>query len=127
MAVTATINTLAVNTLGVITASAATSSVAGATEVFTVVPTVRDQDVVIIINNVAGDQGTLTYSIAAGDLWAAGSALTGSVAQGVSSAITLEGAKYKDDDGAILITFTPATGKRLLTDHAMTVQVIQLP
>ena len=126
MAVTATINTLAVNTLGVITASAATSSVINATEVFTVVPTVRDQDVVIVINNGAG-HGAITFSVAAGDLWAAGSAKTGSVADGVTSAIVLEGAKYKDDDGAYLITVTPYTGKRLLTDHAMTMQVIQLP
>ena len=127
MAVTATINTLAVNTLGVITASAATSSVANATEVFTITPTVRDQDVLLTINNVAADQGTVTYSIAAGGLWAAGAVSTGSVAQGVSSGIILEGAKYKSSTGTYVITFTPATGKRLLTDHAMTMQVIQLP
>lgn len=127
MAVSCTNSQMAENTITTITANAATSSTIDATEVFTITPTKADQRVVITINNVASDQGTITYSIAAGDFWAANSALTGSVAQGLSRGIVLEGAKYKQSDGTIAITFTPASGKRLLTDHLMTVQVIQLP
>lgn len=127
MAVSATNSQMAENTITTVTANAATSSVIDATEVFTITPTKSDQRVVIIINNVATNQGTITYSIAAGGYWAAGSALTGSVAQGLSRGIVLEGAKYKAAAGTIAITFTPASGKRLLTDHTMTLQVIQMP
>jgi hypothetical protein len=107
--------------------NAATSTVVDATEVFTITPTVSDEKVLIYIENVATDQGTVTYSIAAGDYWAAGAAKTGSVAQGTGRVIVLEGSKYKTQAGAIAITFTPATGKRLATDHALTVQAVQMP
>lgn len=127
MAVSATNSTMVENTITTITANAATSSVIDATEVFTITQTKSDQRVVITINNVATNQGTITYSIAAGAYWAGSAALTGSVAQGVSRGIVLEGAKYKSATGTVVITFTPASGKRLLTDHALTVQVIQLP
>lgn len=127
MAVAAVNSTLTVNTIGTVTENAATSSVIDATEVFTLTPTKADHKVLIIIRNVASNQGTITYSIAAGTYWAAGAALTGSVAQGLARAIVLEGAKYKAQAGTIAITFTPASGKRLLTDHLMVVDVIQMP
>lgn len=126
MAVSATNTTLVSNTITTITDNPATSSVVDATEVFTITPTKADQKVMIIIEN-GPTHGTVTYSIAAGGYWAAGAALTGSVAQAVSRAIVLEGAKYKAAAGTIAITFTPASGKRLLTDHALVVQIIQLP
>lgn len=126
MAVTATNTQLVTNTITTINDNAATTSVIDATEVFTITPTKADQRVAIIIEN-GPTHGSVTYSIAAGEFWAAGSALTGSVAQATSRAIVLEGAKYKKNNGSIVITFTPASGKRLLTDHALVVQVIQLP
>lgn len=127
MAVTCTNSTMVENTITTITSNAATSSVVDATEVFTITPTKSDQRVMIRINNVATNQGTITYSIAAGAFWAGSAALTGSVAQGLSRGIVLEGAKYKSATGTVVITFTPASGKRLLTDHTMTVDIIQLP
>ena len=127
MAVSCTNSQMVENTITTITANAATSSVIDTAEVFTITPTKSDQRVLITINNVASNQGTVTYSIAAGGFWGAGSALTGSVAQGISRGIVLEGAKYKAAAGTIAITVTPASGKRLLTDHAMTMQVIQMP
>lgn len=127
MAVSATNSTMIENTITTITANAATSSVVDATEVFTITPTKGDDKVVIVINNAATDQGTITYSIAAGGFWGAGVALTGSVAQGLSRGIVLESYRYKAEAGTIAITFTPASGKRLLTDHLLNVKVIQLP
>lgn len=126
MAVTAVNTQLVENTITTITDNAATSSVIDATEVFTITPTKADARVAIIIKN-GPTHGSVTYSIDAGDFWAAGNALTGTVAQATSRGIVLEGAKYKKNDGSYSITFTPASGKRLATDHALVVQVIQLP
>jgi len=126
MAVSAVNTQLVTNTITTITDNAATSSVVDATEVFTITPTKADQRVAIIIEN-GPTHGTISYSIAAGGYWAAGSALTGTVSQATSRAIVLEGAKYKAAAGTIAITFTPASGKRLFTDHALVVQIIQLP
>lgn len=126
MAVTVTNSNMAENTITTITDNPATSSVIDATEVFTITPTKADYKVIIEIDN-GPTNGTVTYSIAAGAYWAAGSALTGSVAQDTKRGIVLEGAKYKSAAGTIVITFTPASGKRLLTDHLLKVRVIQLP
>lgn len=114
------------NTVTTITSNAATSSVIDTAEVFTITPVKRDGKVLIKINN-GPTHGTVTYSIAKGGFWQAISALTGSVAQATNIGIVLESAKYKKTDGTIVITFTPASGKRLLTDHALTVEVIELP
>lgn len=126
MAVSVTNSTMVTNTITTITDNAATSSVVDTAEVFTITPTKSDQRVLIEIEN-GPTHGTVTYSIAAGGFWAAGSALTGSVAQDLKRGIVLEGGKYKAAAGTIAITFTPASGKRLLTDHALKVRVIQMP
>jgi hypothetical protein len=119
-------NVATYNTITSVTANAATSSVINETEVFTITPTRADNKVAIVITN-GPTHGTLTYSIAAGGAWAAGSALTGSVAQSTTRTILLEGGKYKSASGTYVVTFTPASGKRLLTDHALSVEVIELP
>lgn len=114
-----------VNTEYAVTKNAATSTVIDATEVFTITPTKGVEKVLIFIEVTAGDQGAVAYSVAAGEFWAATSALTGSVAQGTTDVITLETAKYMAQAGTIAITFTPASGKRLLTDHALKVYVVE--
>jgi hypothetical protein len=119
-------NITAYNTVTTITDNPATSSVVDATEVFTITPTKPDGRVLIEIEN-GPTHGTVTYSIAAGGFWAAGSALTGSVAQDTKRGIVLESGKYKSAAGTIAITFTPASGKRLLTDHLLKMRVTQLP
>lgn len=126
MAVAAVNSTMVENTITTITENAATSSVIDATEVFTITPTKSDQRVVLIIEN-GPTHGTITYSIAAGAYWAGSAALTGSVAQATERGIVLEGARYKSATGTIAITFTPASGKRLFTDHLMSVKVVQMP
>lgn len=126
MAVTVTNVTLTENTIATLTDNAATSSVVDATEVFTFTPTKADARVLIEITN-GPTHGTITYSIAAGGFYAGSAVLTGSVAQALTRGLVLEGAKYKSATGTYVITFTPASGKRLLTDHAMLVRCIQLP
>ena len=127
MAVTVTNSTITTfNTEVVKSKNPATSTVIDATEVFTITPTESDEKVVVEIVNGAG-HGALAWSVAAGDYWAAGSALTGSASDGATELIVLEGAKYKLQAGTVAITLTPATGKRLLTDHASAVNVIELP
>jgi hypothetical protein len=123
MAVTVTNSTTVLNTAVEKTFNAATADTANESEVFTITPTKADYKSFIEIKN-AGSNGTITYSIAAGDLWA-GKVLTGSVAQGKTSIIQVEGGKVMQDNGTILVTLTPASGKKLLTDHAATIQYVQ--
>lgn len=127
MAVAVTNETLVLNVVNPITQSAATADVADLAEAFTFTPSVRDNKYMAVIYNVSAANGVVTYSIAAGDAWAASAALTGSVAAGVQSAIVLEGGKYSSEDGTIVITITPASGKKLLTDHTLTATGIQMP
>jgi hypothetical protein len=125
MAVTITNTKLvSMNTGLAMTANAATSTVIDTAEVFTATPTRPDYKLVYIIYNGSG-HGAITYSIAVGDFWAGTSAVTGSVAAGASVAIELEGGRVKQDDGTVAITLTPASGKRLLTDHAAGMYVIE--
>lgn len=109
-----------------VTANAATSTTIDEVEVFTITPTAADHDVVIKID-VADTHGAVAYSVAAGALWAGSAALAGSVAQATSECIVLTGGKYRSATGTYVITFTPASGKRLLTDHALNVEVIEMP
>ncbi len=126
MAQTITNEVLVLNTLNPITVTAAAADTADLAEVFTFTPTAFPNKYMIEIDNVSDANGTVTFSIAAGTSWAAGDALTGSVAQGVKSAIVLESGKYFGATGFV-VTITPASGKKLLTDHTLTVTGVQLP
>lgn len=126
MAVTVTNSTMsAYDTEYTLTKNAATSTVADATEAFTITPTKAGSKVVVEFTNGAG-HGAYTYSVPVGDLWAGdtATALTGSIADGATEIIMFESGKHLND-GVYVITLTPASGKRLLTDHAATVQVIE--
>lgn len=127
MAVTVT-NTpiVSLNTQATVTANAATSSVIDATEVFTITPTGKDRKSIITLTNGTG-HGSYTYSIAKGaGVFQAAAAKTGTVAAGASVCIQLDSGRYKSSSGTIVITLTPASGKRLLTDHAASMTVKEL-
>lgn len=127
MAVTVTNTTLTeFDTETTLTANAATSSVIDAVEVFTVTPTAPTQKVSILFTNGAG-HGAVTYSIPVGAGWAGdtATAFTGSIAAGATEVVQLESGKHKNADGKYLITLTPASGKRLLTDHAAVMEVLE--
>ena len=107
--------------------TAATADTADLAETFSFTPSKPDGKCLIIIDNVATDQGAITAVVSAGEFYA-GKAISGiSVAQGTKEGIVFESAVVKNEDGTINVVLTPASGKKLLTDHTATVEVIQLP
>ena len=112
-----------------VTATAFTSDTsADDTETLIITPTRRGTQLVVIINNVASDQGSLAVDCAAGDYWAGVAMTQVAVAQGTSKALVFEPAKHKDkDDDTIEVVVAPASGKKLVTNHAATWQCFQLP
>jgi hypothetical protein len=109
-----------------VTANAATSAVIDEVEVFTVTPTKAGHKVSIIMTNAAG-HGAYTWSLPVGSLWASdtATALTGSIAAGATEVIQLASGKHLSAAGTYPITLTPASGKRLLTDHAAVMEVLE--
>lgn len=120
-------NTLitALNTDQVLTKNAATSTVIDETQDFIYTPTGKDEKIAILIE-VADSHGAVAFSIAGGDGVFGTVAKTSSVAQATTDVIQIETGRYMQTGGTIVITFTPASGKRLLTDHALKVSVIEL-
>jgi len=111
-----------------VTATAFTETTADDTETLTITPTRRGTQLVVIINEVSGDAGTMTVDCAAGDYWAGQAMTQVEIAQGKSKAFVFEPAKHKDkDDDSIVLTITPASGKKVWTDHDATWQCFQLP
>lgn len=128
MAVNVVNMTMVIETAKVWALSAATANTNNLAEVFTITPTKSMDKCVIIIHNLdTGAGGTLDYSLAAGAFWASGVALTGTVATTVMKLIFVESAKYLSAAGKFLLTLTPASGKKLLTDHAASVGFLELP
>lgn len=109
-----------------VTANAATSSVVDEVEVFTITPTKSGNHVAILLTNAAG-HGAFTYSVPVGALWAGdtATAFTGSIAAGATEVVQLASGKHLNSDGKYAITLTPASGKRLLTDHAAVMEVLE--
>ena len=107
------------------TTTAATADTADLAEVFDITPTADDK-MYIQINNVSGTNGSVTWSLAAGDFPMAVGALTGTIPQGKSYLIQVETGRYKKNTGKLALTITPASGKKLKTDHTLTVQSVQL-
>jgi len=109
-----------------ITVIDSTSTVINATETFAITPN-RAANKLVVIINVGPTHGAVAFSVAAGTHFGAGNDYTGSVAQDTSEAFVLDTAKFLNADGKIIITATPATGKKLYTDHAMSASLISLP
>jgi len=126
MAVASTNTILVRDTVSVLAGDAATSDAANLIEVFTITPT-KGMDKMIISIAVADSNGAVACSLGAGDYWAKG-ALTWSCAQNKTSHMAVSDiARFMTDEGTILLTLTPASGKKLLTDHTAVVEVIELP
>lgn len=127
MAVTVTNTKItALNADQTFTANAATSSTIDEAEVFTITPTYKDTKMAIVFSNGTG-HGAFTYSIAAGaGVFKAAAAKTGSIAAGAMEVIQLDSGRYMSASGTIVITLTPASGKRLLTDHAAKLYELEL-
>lgn len=124
--VTVTVNKItALNTITAVTASPATADTADLAQLFILTPTSPNEKLVIQCS-VADTNGAVALSVAAGDFWnAPASALSLSVAQNTTKTFTLDSSKYLQNDGTYQITATPASGKKLKTDHAFTMTVIE--
>lgn len=92
---------------------------------FVYTPTGKDHKIVMGIQ-VGATHGTVTWSIGGGDGVFGTSAKAGSTAQATTDIIQFETGRYMKSNGTIEVTFTPASGKRLTTDHALKVFVIEL-
>lgn len=126
MAVTCTNVTLEVNTVKVLAADAATSTVANTAEAFTFTPTKAGRKILILVTE-AGSAGDIACSLGAGSEFWASDAQTFTAESGEISAFQIEDvARFLTSSDTIVLTLTPATGKKLATDHAATVQVIEL-
>jgi hypothetical protein len=110
----------------VVTSNAATSTVADATEAFTITPT-RKGSKVLIRMNIADSNGAVAFSVAVGSHFGANVVKTGSIAENTTEAMILNSGRFLNASGAYVITFTPASGKKLLTDHALVMEVIEMP
>lgn len=108
-----------------VTANAATTDVIDEAQKFIFTPNKQDGKTLIRIT-VGPTNGAVAFSVAAGDFWMGIDAKEGSVAQATSEVIQIESAKYMKDDGTIEVTFTPASGKKLLTDHALSVEAYSM-
>lgn len=117
-------NTLVKNTVKEIAFVAATSNVASAAQILEFIPTKDDQSTTILISNTGFE---VAFSVGVGDNEAtkAGAALTGTIDAGKTAALQLESGKYLNG-GKYLITFTPAEGKKLVDDHALTATMVDL-
>jgi len=118
----------ALETLTELTTDAATADVADTAQAFNITPTAKKQmgRCAIVIKEAGGTAG-MTFSLAAGAYyWASGKALTGTVTASKTFVMVVETAKYKNSDGKMVLTLTPASGKKLKTDHAAEVGFIEL-
>lgn len=131
MAVTVTNTTIsALNTDQTFTANAATSTGAGVAEVFTFTPTKKGSKIAIIMSSASTGTDAMTYSIAAGDLWA-GKAITGTIGSTASAnaieALQVDTARVLQDDGTVLITLTPgSTSIDLTSTHVAKLYALEL-
>ena len=109
-----------------LTSNPATSTTIDETEVFTLTPTGKDFKMGIILVNGAG-HGAVTYTLTGGTGVTGFPALTVSVADGATELLQVETGRFMQQaTGTIILTATPASGKRLLTDHATAVKVAEL-
>jgi len=127
MAVTVTNSTIsAFDTVTAITSNAATADADALAEVFTITPTKSGRSCAIVIGSTgAAADGNITFSVAAGDMWA-NVAVTGTVTKNTEKVIQLETAKVIKKDGTIALTLTPAATDKLKTDHSAYVKFIEL-
>jgi hypothetical protein len=112
-----------------VTATALTSDVAANdTETLIITPTVPAYRLVVIINNVAADQGSLGITVTVGDYWMAKAMASVAVVQATAKAFMFTAARYQlKADSTIKVVIAPASGKKLVTNHAATWQCFQIP
>lgn len=126
-AVACTNMTLVRDTVDTVEADAATADTNDLAEVFTITPA-KGQDKMAIEIAVANSHGTVVATLAAGVQYWASKALSWNCVQNKTSIMHISDlARFMTTASTILLTLTPASGKKLLTDHTATVAVIEFP
>ena len=115
----------ALNTDQALTFNAADQDTINLTQKFIYTPTGYDNKICIGFQ-VGDTHGAVAYSIAVSPGVFGSVAVTGSVAQAATEIVQIETGRFISATGTIEITATPATGKRLTSDHALKIFVIEL-
>ncbi len=110
-----------------LTLNLASDDTASGSEVFTITPDPEKQmgRCAIVVQESLGG-GNMTFSLAAGNFWASGVALTGTITSSKTMVIVVESAKYKTTAGTMLLTLTAASGIKLKTGHGAKVGFLEL-
>ena len=126
MAVAVTEDVLVRDTVSIPTANAATADTNNLAEEFTITPTQGVEKMLIIID-IANTHGTVVAKLMKGTYWAKKD-LSWDCAQNVCSVISVNDiARFMNASGNIVVELTPATDKKLTSEHAATMRVIELP
>lgn len=115
----------ALNTDQALTFNAADEDTSNTAQKFVYTPSGKDGKIVFGIQ-VANSHGSVSFSVGAGAGVFGTAAKTGSVAQNTTDVIQIETGRHAKANGTVEITFTPANGKRLTSDHALKVWAIEL-
>ncbi len=120
-------NTLiaSLNTFQTVTKIVADADTANLVQKFIYTPTGRDNKIAIFLQ-VANTHGAVATSIKAGAGAFGLPAKTDSVAQNTTEVIQIETGRYMQADGTIELTLTPASGKKLASEHVATLYVVEL-
>ena len=126
MANTAITNTALERDKGVeFTLNAATEDTVSKAEVFDYTPTGKPNKVCFGFQ-VANSNGTVKIKFAKSPGVFGVADLTIDAVENKTTCIQVEHGRYVQADGTFTITATPATGKKLLTDHALKIFAIEL-
>lgn len=113
------------NTIYDLVANAADEDVAGTAQAFTYSPTVQGSRVLVYVT-VANTHGSVTITTAAGNFHQGG-IVTLVCPQNKTTAFVVEDARMKSKAGLMTFTATPASGKKLASEHALKMVVVELP
>ncbi len=106
------------------TATAATVDTADKTEEFTYTPTGKANKVIFGIA-VAASNGAVKVKFTKSPGVFGGADLEISAAEGKTTVVQVEQGRFVQANGTFKITMTPATGKKLKTDHTATIYAIE--
>ena len=116
----------ALNTDTALTLNAADADTNDLAQKFYYTPAAKEHKVALGFQ-VANSHGAVSFAITKGArVFGTAANKTFTTAQATTDIIQIETGKYMLADGTIEITATPASGKKLTTDHALKIFVIEL-
>jgi hypothetical protein len=117
---------LKMNTVATGTSNLATADTDALAEVFTITPTVGVQKLLIEIGGTgSGADGDITASFAAGEFWAS-KIITATITKNTFKVIEIDLGMVLKYAGTVLLTLTPISTDKLVTDHHAFVKVYEL-